>query len=69
MTIWNEPPEDDDETPRPGDTDYDLTEEHGYTWEPRRREWPLPGWAMVVVSLLVVAALVLPGLIFLLRNA
>ena len=49
----------------PGDPDYDLSEAHGYDWEPERPHWPVPPWLLVVVSLLVIVALLLPGLLFL----
>ena len=67
---WDEPPEEpeDDEEIGPDDPDYDLSEAHGYTWEPKREHWPVPPWLLVAVSLLIVAALLLPGLIFLLRH-
>jgi hypothetical protein len=29
----------DEEEFGPGDPDYDLSEQHGYTWEPQRRDW------------------------------
>ena len=64
---WDEPPEEDEEI-RPDDPDYDLSEAHGYTWEPKREHWPVPPWLLVAISLLVVVGLVLPGLIFLLRH-
>ena len=51
----------------PGDADYDLSEEHGYTWEPKREHWPVPPWALIAISLLVVLALVLPSLLIVLR--
>jgi len=53
----------------PGDADYDLSEQHGYMWEPERESWPVPRWTLVAISVLVIAALVLPALlIFLQRN-
>jgi hypothetical protein len=61
--------EDDEDRLLPDERDYDLSEDHGYMWEPKRREWPLPSWAMIVVSLLVVAGLVAPALILVLRNS
>ena len=45
-----------------------ISEAHGYTWEPKREHWPVPPWLLVAVSLLIVVALLLPGLIFLLRH-
>jgi hypothetical protein len=50
---------------RPGDADYDLSEEHGYTWEPHRTNWP-PRWLIVAVTAAVIAALVVPSLIIIL---
>ncbi len=65
----DEPPadEEEDEEIGPGHPDYDLSEEHGYTWEPERNNWPLPPALMAVVTLLVIIALVLPGLLIFLR--
>jgi hypothetical protein len=65
---WDPPDPEDDEEIGPDDPDYDLSEAHGYTWEPRREHWPVPPWLLVAVSLLIVVALLLPGLIFLLRQ-
>lgn len=49
--------------------DYDLSEARGYGWEPQRpSRWPPPQWVMVVVSLLLVLALLVPGLLLLLRS-
>lgn len=53
----------------PDDPDYDLSEAHGYTWEPARENWPVPRWLLAVVSILVVLALVVPGVIFFLQHA
>jgi hypothetical protein len=68
---WDDPERADEEEEEigPGDPDYDLSEAHGYTWEPAREHWPVPPWLLVTVSLLVVVALVLPGVIFLLRHS
>ena len=63
------PPEDDEEEIGPDHPDYDLSEAHGYTWEPTREHWPVPPWLLVAVSLLVVLGLVLPSILFLLRNS
>ena len=53
----------------PGDPDYDLSEQHGYMWEPERESWPVPRGVLLIISVLVIAALVLPALlIFLQRN-
>lgn len=65
---WDEPPADDDEEFGPGDPDYDLSEGHGYSsWEPTSRHWPIPPWLLMVVSLIVALALVLPSILFVLR--
>ena len=67
---WDDPTAaDDDEEIGPDDPDYDLSEAHGYTWEPTREHWPVPPWLLVAVSLIVVLALIVPGLLFLLRNS
>jgi len=50
---------------RPGDSDYDLSEEHGYSWEPHRTNWP-PRWLIVAVTGGVIAALVVPSVIIIL---
>lgn len=60
--------EDDEDELGPGDADYDLSEAHGYSWEPARQHWPVQPWVMVAVSLLVVAALVLPTLLIVMRD-
>lgn len=64
---WDEPPEEEEEI-GPDDPDYDLSEAHGYAWEPKREHWPVPPCLLVAVSLLIVVALLLPGLIFLLQH-
>ena len=48
-----------DDSLGPGQADYDLSEEHGYTWEPASPQ-VIPQWLMVSVSVLVVTALVAP---------
>lgn len=65
--VVQNPPEDDEDEMQPGDSDYDLSEARGYGWEPERPAWPIPPWAMVLVTLLVVLALVLPTLLIALR--
>jgi hypothetical protein len=60
--------EDEDDGLGPGDADYDLSEAHGYNWEPARQHWPVQPWIMIAVSLLVVAALVVPTLLIALRD-
>ena len=47
----------------PGDADYDLSEEHGYMWEPKRAHWPIPPSVLAIVSIVVVIALVLPSIL------
>lgn len=59
-------PHDDDEF-GPDSPDWDLSEEHGYLWEPKREHWPAPPWLLALVSLLVILALLLPGVLLLLR--
>ncbi len=51
---------------QPGDTDYELSEEAGWDWEPRRRTGP-PRWSMVALSILVVIALLVPSLVIIAR--
>jgi hypothetical protein len=63
---WDEPTEEDEEI-GPDDPDYDLSEAHGYTWEPKRKHWPVPPWLLVAVSLIAAASLLLPSIFFLLR--
>jgi hypothetical protein len=59
-------PEDDEFGP--DSPDYDLSEARGYGWEPERpSRWP-PQWLIVAISLLVVAALLVPALLVLLRS-
>jgi hypothetical protein len=58
-----------DEEIGPGDPDYDLSDAHGYSWEPEHGFWPPPGWAVAAVSLLLVVALVLPGILFILYRS
>ena len=68
--MTNDIPDDEEEIAeiRPGDPDYDLSEAHGYTWEPDREGLPIPQWVLVGVSLLLVIALLVPGLIFFLQH-
>jgi hypothetical protein len=58
-------PDDEDDEIGPDDPDYDLSEAHGYTWEPEREEegGPFPPWLMVTITVLVIAGLVLPSLL------
>ena len=50
----------------PGSADYDLSEEHGYTWEPARIE-VIPRWLVVSLSLVLVAALIIPSIYIVLQ--
>jgi hypothetical protein len=59
--------EDEEDEFGPGSADYDLSEEHGYMWEPKREHWPVPPWLLITVSIIVIVALVLPSVIILLR--
>jgi hypothetical protein len=45
----------------PGSADYDLSEEHGYTWEPARTQ-VIPQWVIVSLSVLLVVGLVFPAI-------
>lgn len=64
---WAPGPGDEDDEITPDNPDWDLSEEHGYTWEPKRTS-PLPVWLMVVVSLLLIIGLVLPALVIILGD-
>lgn len=55
--------DDDEDEFGPDSPDYDLSEAHGYAWEPAREHWPVHPLLLVAVSLLVVLALVLPSLL------
>ena len=68
---WDAPPPDDeaDEEIGPGDPDYDLSEAHGYTWEPERPRWSFPPWLVAAISLILAAALVVPTVIFILNHS
>jgi len=49
--------------PDEGDPDYDLSEAHGYSdWEPKE-PGILPRWVIVVASLLLIFAILIPVLI------
>lgn len=63
---WDDGAEEEEEF-GPGDPDYDLSEQHGYTWEPRRRDWPVPRRLLLVVSIIVIIAMVLPSVLLVLR--
>jgi|AP12_2_1047962.scaffolds.fasta_scaffold202875_2 hypothetical protein len=45
----------------PDSPDYDLSEEHGYSWEPARMQ-VIPQWLLAGLSLLLAAALVFPAI-------
>ena len=52
-----------DEALGPDDPDYDLSEAAGYAgWEPPERDFFVPRWFVVAVSLLLILALLLPAL-------
>ncbi len=60
----------DDETDEiaPGDPDYDLSEAHGWDWEPKpARPFFLSPLVLTGISLLLVLALLLPMLVTLTR--
>jgi len=67
---WDEPPveADDEDEFGPDDPDYDLSESYGYRWEPKREHWPVPPWLLWAISLLIVVALLAPGIIFVLQH-
>ena len=53
----------------PDSPDYDLSEARGYGWEPERpSRWPPPQWLIVAISLLLVAALLVPAVLLVLRS-
>lgn len=70
---WEQPDDDEGEEEfGPGSADYDLSEKHGYDWE--RDSWerededgPIPRWLLTWVTVMVLAALVLPALILIWR--
>jgi hypothetical protein len=64
---WDAPDDEEDDEFGPGSADYDLSEQHGYMWEPEREHGPISPGLMIVISALVIVALVLPGLLILLR--
>jgi hypothetical protein len=72
--VWDEDEivDEDSETEQdlgPGDSDYDLSEAHGYTWEPARADGPVPQWLLTVIAIVAALALVVPGIIFFLQHA
>jgi len=68
---WDGPGESADEEEdeiAPGDPDYDLSEAHGWDWEPKpARNFFLSPLVLVGISLLLVLALLLPTLVTLTR--
>jgi hypothetical protein len=69
MTNWNEEVDGEDdelEELQPGDTDYDLSEQHPYSWEPQR-EPAISPTVLFIVSLLLIAALVVPSVLIVLQ--
>ena len=60
--------EEEDDEFGPDSPDYDLSEEHGYSWEPKRTHWPVPPGVLLVVSVLVVIALVLPTVVIVMQS-
>ena len=70
MSGWNQDDipdeeEDEDEEIAPGDPDYDLSESHGYGWYGDEKP-PVPRWAIVAVTALVIVALVVPSILIIL---
>ncbi len=60
---YDEDEDDDSYIPDESDPDYDLSEAHGYAgWEPKR-EGIIPQWVIVVASLLLIFAILIPILI------
>jgi hypothetical protein len=59
--------EDDEDEIRPGDPDYELSEAHGYLWEPAHRDWP-PRWLIVGLTIVVIVALILPAILLIARS-
>ena len=56
--------DDDTYEPGPGDPDYDLSEAAGYAgWEAPERSGLLPQWVIVVGSILLILAMVIPVLL------
>lgn len=68
MPDWDDGAADEEEPEiGPGDPDYDLSEAHGYRWEPQRDHWPVPPWLLAAVSIALVIGLLLPALIIIVR--
>lgn len=65
---WQIPHDDRDEDEfGPDSPDWDLSEGHGYMWEPKREQWPVPSWVLILVALVVIFALVVPGVLLVFR--
>lgn len=60
--------DDEDDEIKADDPDYDLSEAHGYLWDPQRQNWPVPPWLLAGISIVVVVALVLPALLYVLSS-
>jgi hypothetical protein len=58
--------EEDEDEIQPGDPDYDLSEAHGYMWDPAPKPFP-PRWLIVTVTIVVIAALVVPSVLIVLQ--
>lgn len=67
MSEWDDGADDGNEEIGPGDPDYDLSEAHSYLWEPEPRRGLLSPLVLALVSVVVIVALVLPGVLFVLR--
>jgi hypothetical protein len=60
---WDDGEEDDSYIPDESDPDYDLSEAAGYAgWEPKR-EHLIPQWVIVLASMLLIFAILVPLLI------
>ena len=64
---WQGPEEDDEDEITPHDPDWDLSEGHGYMWEPERRDWLVSPGVLALVSIVLIVALVLPAILLILR--
>jgi hypothetical protein len=67
MTNWREDDDPEDGELKPGDPDYDLSEAHPYSWEPRRTGAAIPTPAAIFITVLVIAALIVPSVLIILR--
>ena len=64
---WQRPEDEEDDEVTPDDPDWDLSEAHGYMWEPERHDWPVSPGVLALVSIVIIVALVLPGILLILR--